>query len=101
MEQIAPWRHGVFCFALTFHINYAYILIMNHPENMPFNPNLMRPISEAEIMKQKYELEAEDMIAQQALEYEEMNSDREALKYIADLLIGNKPDEADDEHKQN
>jgi|GEM_PF-2181226 len=74
---------------------------MNHPENLPFDPNLMRPVSEAEIMKQKYELEAEDMIAQQAIEYEELNSDREALKYIADLLIGNKPDEPDNEKKQN
>jgi hypothetical protein len=74
---------------------------MNHPENIPFNPNLIRPISEAEIMKQKYELEAEDMIAQQAIEYEELNSDREALKYIADLLIGNKPDEPDNEKKQD
>jgi len=59
---------------------------MNYPENMPSSEHTKHPITEAEIAKQGYELEAQDARARHLMAYQALINDQESVKLVGDLL---------------
>lgn len=61
---------------------------MNYSANIPNSENTKRPITEAEIVKQGYELEAQDIRANRLMAHQALVADAESVRLIGDLLTG-------------